>query len=498
MAQLTQNLFGSSLTEIQDKARAAQGKRRREAGLLGRQNSNRPGIDQALSNIGFQIGSSMFGGGKGSEADMAKATEGEKETARIRAMDEEETEYSAMVTAQEMMKAGLTKEAARWVGIAKVRASLNPKPKYETWYNADGSSQKIAEINGIPMIDGKKVDPTKMHNLGLFTEKPDKEDQAVFGMAYKPEVTVSGNQLSTLREQLIKEPIFSDPWYSRLDDDQKKVIGNSLAGRVEGVVKALKYEEYQRVTAAADAGEMTKVQARRIMNQPDSYWIGEGLKLYIEGGGINFDVTDGKVDVNQSQLTLQGLRNNQQAAADDRKFRAESDEKYGAGVIGTDEQYRVEQLSFDQGAQLFTALANGSITPEQSIQAQEDAMDGETFSPEMKNYQLIVRQGMADNPRLVTTFFSEPDNRKRANLMEKYIDELQQTNIQKFHEQKQLLIHLARVKKTTYNSHQYDQQHKSTSTSANDTENALNTASKQVNYDTPGANMLRNSMGRYN
>ena len=496
---MAENIFGSTLEEIQKRAYAASAKRRQQAGMLAAQNSNRPGLHAGLGQAFHRLGASMFGGGQGSEEDRLKAEEGEALTQEMRALDSDGTVESAMGTARELIKRGAVKEAMVYYKLGQVRQSMKPTTKYETWYNADGSSEKVQEINGIPVIDGKKVDPTKMQDIGMYPKKPDEvDDGAVFGKDYRPTVEITGNQLNTIRKQLAGDPLLATYWGNTPDEAKQKLIGDSLAGRVEAVVQDLKYEEYLRVTAAADAGEMTKVEARRAMNKLDSHWVREGLKLYIEGGGINFDVNSGDAEVNQGLLTLQGLRANQKAGVDDRRFRAEANEKYGAGVIGTRDQYRVEELSFDEGAELFTALANGSITPEQSIQAQEDARDGETFSPEMKNYQLVVRQGMADNPRLVATFFGEPDNRKRANLMEKYIDELQQTNLQKFHEQKQLLIHLARIQPTVYNPKAWNKQANYTSTPGTDLVDAMNTAGKQVNYDTTGAKTRRNSMGRYN
>jgi len=440
MAQLTQNLFGNSLTEIQDKARVAQGKRRREAGLLARQNSNRPGIDQALSSIAYQIGSSMFGGGKGSKEDMAKATEGEKETLRVRAMDKAGTARSAMETAQELFRLGLTDEASKYMGIAKVRASLKPTSSYETWYSADGSSQQVQEIGGIPQRGGVGVDPTVMGSQeGLFKEKPTaKGDGTLFSKDFTLDVNFKTSQRDTIKSQLANDKLLKASWYTQdATEAERAIIGEQLVGRVQGIAEQLKLRKYNEVYDAyiRNPTNQNLVKARRAMAVGSYAWSDKATTLYIEGGGINFDVNSDGVNVNQAPLPLEVLEanmvENEERQRVTRATNAEWDGLEVGNSAAESSEMNISKFKRPEAEDLLLAVASGQASPEEAVAGME--AKGYTFvSDKHRADQMILMQKIKDTPEMSQLYFEEGVTTKvRDNNIDKYISELEKKgNIQ--------------------------------------------------------------------
>ena len=74
---MAQNLFGSTLQELQEKAFADSAKRRQQAGMMAAKSSNRPSLAAGLGQLGYALGNKLGGGVGVSDADREAALAGE-------------------------------------------------------------------------------------------------------------------------------------------------------------------------------------------------------------------------------------------------------------------------------------------------------------------------------------------------------------------------------------------------------------------------------------
>lgn len=430
---MAENIFGSTLEEIQKRAYAASAKRRQQAGMLAAQNSNRPGLHSGLGQAFHRLGASMFGGGQGSEEDRLKAEEGEALTQEMRALDSDGTVQSAMETSRELFKRGATKQGATYLQIAQARKSMQPTSSYETWYSADGSSQQVQEIGGIPQRGGVGVDPTVMGSQeGLFKEKPTaKGDGTLFSKDFTLDVNFKTSQRDTIKSQLANDKLLKASWYTQdATEAERAIIGEQLVGRVQGIAEQLKLRKYNEVYDAyiRNPTNQNLVKARRAMAVGSYAWSDQATTLYIEGGGINFDVNSDGVNVNQAPLPLEVLEANMVENEERQRVTRATNAEWDGLQVGNPEEesseMNISKFKRPEAEDLLLAVASGQASPEEAVAGME--AKGYTFvSDKHRADQMILMQKIKDTPEMSRLYFEEGVTTKvRDNNIDKYISEL--------------------------------------------------------------------------
>lgn len=430
---MAENIFGSTLEEIQKRAYAASAKRRQQAGMLAAQNSNRPGLHSGLGQAFHRLGASMFGGGQGSEEERLKAEEGEALTQEMRALDSAGTVKSAMETSRELFKRGATKQGATYLQIAQARKSMQPTSKYETWYNADGSSEQVQEINGIPIVGDKRMNPTDMAGLGKFKVKPTPVSRVVkLQSEWTESVNLNDAQRKTVASQLANTGAFNTI-YGSLSEEKKTSISEGMTGRIEQVAQLLQTEAANKILdRVRNDPTFSKDDAENMVPPGVSTWSQRAVELYIEGGGLRHDTTpqfgaDG-VRVKPSALTLDVLRANVTEQRDrqtkTRATNAEWDDLQVGNSATESTEMNISKLERPAAKDLLLSVASGQASPEQAVAGLE--AQGYTFvSDKHRDDQKIIMQKIKDTPEMSQLYFEEGVTTKvRDNNIDKYISEL--------------------------------------------------------------------------